>query len=193
MECKYCNKPLTGKHRHTNTFCCNTDCKSEYLRQQYVGKRYHMLVVIASYPDRKVRCRCDCGKEVVVFLTNIIRKKPNTTSCGCVWLPAIRRALTKHGHSPAHGKNSITYSTWSSMKVRCYIPSSTVWEYYGGRGITICKRWRDSFENFLEDMGERPSLEYSIDRINNNKNYTPSNCRWATMSEQAFNRRPKKG
>lgn len=85
-----------------------------------------------------------------------------------------------------------TYKSWENMKARCYKPSYIRSQEYKGRGITVCERWLHSFDNFLEDMGERPSKEYSLDRINNDGNYEPSNCRWATAKEQSANQRPRR-
>ena len=96
----------------------------------------------------------------------------------------------KHGHSPRNGKISPTYCSWAGMKERCQNPNSNRYEYYGARGIKICDRWQN-FSNFLEDMGERPPGK-TLDRINNNGNYEPGNCRWATQKEQIQNRRDRK-
>jgi len=129
-------------------------------------------------------CICECGNKFESFLGHV--KDGHTKSCGCRRISAAKKLFTTHGHSIGKKLGS-TYKVWRSMKKRCEIPSDTAYSKYGAVGIKICKRW-NKFENFLKDMGERPSLNHSIDRINNNSNYTPQNCRWATTKEQSRNR-----
>ena len=90
-----------------------------------------------------------------------------------------------------HGMSRIPeYKVWKAMRQRCYLKTSKAYRHYGGRGITVCDRWRSSFENFISDMGRRPGPEFSIERVNNDGNYEPGNCIWATWSQQAKNKRP---
>ena len=126
-------------------------------------------------------CVCECGNSRKVIGTNLFRGL--SKSCGCYQKEAVRR----HGHST---QRSPEYLSWAAMKSRCLNSNRKEYPYYGGRGITVCDRWQESFENFLQDMGKRPSKTHSLDRIDNSGNYDPSNCRWATKSEQIANRRP---
>ena len=123
-------------------------------------------------------CQCDCGKEVIVRGASLTTG--NTKSCGCL---TTANAVT-------HGKSRTDeYKAWGTMLQRCTNPRATGFDRWGGRGITVCERWRRSFENFLVDLGPKPSPQHSIDRINNDGNYEPGNCRWATKQEQIWNSR----
>jgi hypothetical protein len=135
---------------------------------------------------------CDCGKQREGVEVDV--KHGSVKSCGCLKIERIRQTKTKHGQSSHDGPNgrSIEYTCWLNLRRRCLELSNPVYANYGARGIKVCDRWHDSFENFFADVGRKPTPEHSLDRINNDGNYEPGNVRWATRSEQAFNRRPKK-
>ena len=151
-------------------------------RQDMTGLTFGRLTVVAfagmsSGRNARWHCVCRCGKKRVVFGAAL--RSGTTISCGC----AHREAVTTHGQC-----RSPEYRAWWAMRTRCFNEKSENFEDYGGRGITVCKRWL-KFENFLADMGPRPSAKHTLERMNNDGDYTPRNCRWATNQEQQSNTR----
>src|SRR6478736_4203224 len=148
-----------------------------WLRQNLVGMKFGRLTVVNPAPDAigstgninaRWNCVCECGKEKTIQGCHL--RSGATKSCGCIRVEKSKQRFTTHAHgSHDHRKNG-TYTSWSAMKTRCTNPNQPGAPNYIGRGITICDRWMNSFENFLEDMGERPS-GYTIERINNNLGY----------------------
>jgi hypothetical protein len=129
---------------------------------------------------------CDCGSVRHYMAGDLTRTDRPTRSCGCNKSAAVRKARTKHGHTKHGGEWTPEYRTWAGIMGRCYTTSNKSYAEYGGAGILVCERWHD-FANFLADMGPKPSLKHSIDRIDGTKGYEPGNCRWATTHQQANN------
>ena len=151
------------------------------------GQKFHWLTVIKradndKYGQAMWLCACDCGAKSAV--RGSLLRRGNTKSCGC-W-NSVSLANLKRTHAMRY---SPEYSSWRNMKNRCLNKNVDAFKYYGGRGITVCDRWLESFENFYEDMGLRPTPEHSIDRLDSNGNYEPSNCKWSTKKEQMRNTR----
>ena len=149
------------------------------------GMRVGRLLVIEPTPTRKNgrvlwRCECDCGNEVLVRSSSLLRPS-STKSCGCYGRDS------RFGRGTHKMTNTPEYRTWCKMKARCYSPRDKRFGNYGGRGITVCDRWLNSFQNFYDDMGPKPA-HYSLERIDNDGNYEPQNCKWIPMAEQAKNR-----
>jgi hypothetical protein len=160
---------------------------AKYNRLNMEGMRYGRVVAIrecgkSSSGDLKWLFKCDCENEFIANGYHVRTGK--VISCQKCSAERVRKASIKHGES-----NSPEFSIWTGIKSRCYNKSTKAYKNYGGRGITICNRWLESFDNFLSDMGRKPSAKHSIERINNDGNYEPNNCRWVTIEKQANNKR----
>ena len=159
------------------------------------GRVFSHVTAISLHPEKinggtAWLCRCECGAEKVFRSGDLLRHK-SSPSCGCLSKKRSAEVNTKHGHASRRHRSGMSreYAAWNAMLSRCYRPNSNGYQNYGGRGIIVCERWKGSFSDFLSDMGPRPSDRHSLDRINNNGNYEPGNCRWSTKVEQGMNRR----
>lgn len=157
------------------------------------GHRFGKLVAICDIGRTKRgrvwKCRCDCGGETTSVSTYL--KNGHKRSCGCLHAESAKVAGQKqrtHGHTSKDRKRTASeYHAWASMKSRCLNPNTASFKRYGARGIKVCERWMD-FTNFYADMGEKPSPKHSLERLDTNGNYEPSNCVWADAFQQASTR-----
>ena len=176
--------------------CRQEEIKHKEKKIDLTGQVFDRLTVVEfAGKDKRGKilwsCRCVCGKEKAVRSDRL--KSGATRSCGCLQREAVARIQEEnitHGHA-RRGNVTKTRQAWNHMKQRCYNPKDTGYKHYGGRGIQVCDRWLDSFENFLEDMGEVP-YRLTLERVNNNGNYEPGNCKWTTQKRQQNNRRNNK-
>lgn len=150
-------------------------------KRDKTGLRFGRWIVVARAAASKWFCRCDCGVERLVEGCNLVRGV--SQSCGCLHKELLSKRQRKHGQT-----HSREYASWNAMKVRCYNSTRAGFKDYGGRGIRVCRRWMDSFENFLKDMGPRP-MNTSLNRKDNDKGYSPTNCEWADRAVQNNNSR----
>lgn len=157
-------------------------------RIDLTGRKFGRLSVnYASHKEGKVlywSCTCECGNTTNV--RSQLLREGKTKSCGCLQ-EELRKSVG--GITRTHGmKHTKTYVVWEGMKSRCYYTGDVSYKNYGGRGISVCDSWKNSFENFYRDMGERPD-GMSLDRIDNSKGYYPDNCRWSSRTTQGRNKR----
>jgi hypothetical protein len=160
---------------------------SDMKKSELTGQRFGRLTALRDVGKNKDgrfiwECMCDCG-SITRVLSNSL-KDGHTQSCGCLNKEIVSIIKTKHGHS-----NALEYEIYKSIIQRCTNERNKQYSDYGGRGITICERWMNSVENFIADMGPRPSTKHSVERKDNSKGYSPENCKWATTVEQSRNRR----
>lgn len=158
------------------------------------GQKFNKLTVLEfSHIDKKRQwcwvCECECGSKKTIPSYKITHGY--VKSCGCFRKKTNKKGIFRVNHSGRkNGKETSEYRTWQKMKARCCNKNDAAYKHYGGRGIKVCERWLSSFQKFYEDMGSKPTLQHTLDRYpNNNGDYEPSNCRWATKKEQAGNTR----
>lgn len=155
-----------------------------------IGKKFNRLTILFFVVKRvnipHYQCKCDCGKETLVSIYEIINNK--TKSCGCLLEENQKRGNLIHGEAK-RGNWKKEFRVWVNIRQRCYNTNCKAYKNYGGRGIIVCERWMISFQDFLQDIGRAPSPDHSLERIDNDGNYEPGNCKWVTRKEQNNNTR----
>jgi hypothetical protein len=160
------------------------------------GDKYGRLIIVQELEPtytkynrmvRRFECICDCGNKWKGQLQTL--RNGRTKSCGCYHKEKSKETQLINNFKHGESNKKLEYFIWKNLKKRCNNPNNKKYKDYGGRGIKVCNEWINSYEQFIKDMGYKPSKEYSIDRINVNGNYEPSNCRWATPEQQANNKR----
>ena len=182
----YRNSRELKRKRYPSRSC---GCQRKTRLEDLTGQQFHYLTVIERAENTKQGktqwlCKCVCGKMVIVAASDLKKKRHPHKSCGCMGKKLAAEANSTHGMSkhPAFG-------VWHSMKQRCEDSNHPAFHNYGGRGITVCSRWQSSFENFWEDMGPTYRQGLDLDRIDNDKGYSPENCRWTSRKINCRNRR----
>ena len=202
--CLICGKEWDVRSDHIGNMDSCYDCPAKSRIVDLTNMKFGRLTPIRFVERKNGRslweCVCDCGNHTIVGYSNLVNGI--TKSCGCYDIECkLQRNKDRRKSATSEEfrcyqfiSDHPLYGIWSSMVTRCYNPNRKQYDNYGGRGIRVCDRWlgENGFENFVHDMGERPSPEHSIDRIDVNGNYEPSNCRWATIKEQSRNKRTTK-